>query len=114
MSENQTALQALTVGQLARRWGISPDRVRQLVNSGQLPGAFTIPSAGRYGATVKVPLTTIIRAETEEWAIVRSGAQARPKPRRRSSDSGPALKHFPKLARTTPESSSGSPADAPH
>jgi hypothetical protein len=100
---------ALTVGQLAKRWGVSADRVRQLVQSGRLPGAFTIPSAGRYGATVKIPLATITQAE-EDWAVVPQ-PQAGSKPRRRRGDAGPALKHFPKLA-TNPEPASGSRADA--
>jgi hypothetical protein len=96
----------MTVGQLAHRWGISTDRVRQLVQSGQLPGAFTIPSAGRYAATLKIPLATVIQAE-EDWAIV--AQQARQKPRRRRGDAGPALRHFPNLA-ANPAPASESPA----
>jgi hypothetical protein len=111
MARNRNTAQALTVGQLARRWGVSVERVRQLVASGQLPGAFTIPSAGRYGATLKVPLDTVIRVETEDWAVVPQPAQARPKPRRRGSDPGPALRHFPQLRATT-EPASGSPEAA--
>jgi hypothetical protein len=102
----------LTVGQLARRWGVSADRVRRLVEGGHLPGAFTIPSAGRYAATVKIPLATVVQFETEVWAVVPQSNRAGSKPRRRGGDSGPALKHFPKLA-ASPEPASGSPADAP-
>jgi hypothetical protein len=111
MPRKQITCDALTVGQLARRWGVSADRVRQLVQSGRLPGAFTIPSAGRFGATVKIPLASIARVEAEDWAVVPQGCKAgakRPRPR---SNSGPALKHFPKLA-TTPEPAAESPEAA--
>src|SRR4051794_10652702 len=111
MARPATPCQALTTGQLARRWGVGVDRVRQLVLGGLLPGAFTIPSAGRYGATVKIPLATVLQLETEGWAIVPRGEKAGPKPRRRRSDSGPALKHFPKLA-TSPEPAPESRAGA--
>ena len=111
MPRSQTECQTLTVGQLARRWGVSAARIRKLVESGLLPGSFTIPSAGRYGATLKIPLATVIQVETEDWAVVPQGNRPRPKPRRGGRDSGPALKHFPKLA-ASPEPASGSPADA--
>ena len=111
MPRSPSQPQTLTVGQLARRWGVSVDRVRGLVEGGHLPGAFTIPSAGRYGATLKIPLATVIQVEAEDWAVVPQ-PQAGPKPGRRRGDAGPALKHFPKLA-TSPEPVSGSRVDAP-
>lgn len=113
MPRSTTTCQTLTVGQLARRWGISADRVRQLVRAGKLPGAFVIPSAGRYGETIKIPLDTILKVETEEWAIVsQPGKQAGPKPSRRRDDSGPALKHFPKLRASPEQPASGLPEAA--
>jgi hypothetical protein len=111
MPRSPGSCQALTIGQLARRWGVGVERIRQLVHSGLLPGAFTIPSAGRYGATLKIPLATVIQVETEDWALIPQGKQTGPKPSRRKDDSGPALKHFPKLA-ASPEPVSGSPEDA--
>jgi hypothetical protein len=102
MPSPPTQREALSVGQLARRWGISVDRVRRLVQGGHLPGAFTIPSAGRYAATVKIPLATVIQVETEDWAIVPQSNRARSKSRRRRSDSGPAMQHFPELATDPP------------
>ena len=102
MPREDTPCQALTVGQLAKRWGVSADRVRQLIRNGQLPGTFTIPSAGRYGATVKIPLVTVLKVESEDWAIVPSSRGARPRSRRRRGDSGPALRHFPELAANDP------------
>jgi hypothetical protein len=105
-----TPCQALTIGQLARRWSISPERVRQLALGGDLPGAFRIPSAGRYGETIKIPLATVVRLETEEWAVAPEKRKAGLKSRRRGSDSGPALRHFPGLVNDPPDG--GSPEDA--
>jgi hypothetical protein len=110
MPRTETTCQALTIGQLARRWGVSADRVRKLVLGGQLPGAFVIPSAGRYGETLKVPLATVIRVETQDWAVAPQGERAGPKPPRRRGDSGPALKHLKPAP--TPGPASGCPEDA--
>jgi excisionase family DNA binding protein len=112
MPRTAASRETLTMGQLARRWGISRDHVRQLVASGSLPGVFTIPSAGRYGAAIKIPLASVIQAETTDWSLVpqREG-EARPKRPQRRSNSGPALKHFPKL-RATLEPAAESPEDA--
>jgi hypothetical protein len=115
MPRDQDRRQSFSVGQLARRWGISPKRVRELVAGGHLPGCFTIPSAGRYGTAVRIPLDTVLRVETEDWAVVpqpTQAVQARPRPRRRGGDASPALRHFPNL-RATPEPASGSPEAAP-
>src|SRR5438128_672178 len=109
MARTKTQCEALTVGQLSR-WGVSAERVRHLIASGQLPGAFVIPAAGRYGQTVKVPLATVVQAETEDWAIIPKTDKAGAKPRRPRGDSAPALKHFPKLA-ASPGPASGSLAD---
>jgi hypothetical protein len=43
MPRTRTDHQALTVSQLALRWGISRDHARQLILAGLVPGAFTIP-----------------------------------------------------------------------
>src|SRR4051812_13948053 len=111
MPRPATACQTLTIGQLAKRWGVSADRVRQLARSGQLAGAFTIPSAGRYGATLKIPLETVLRLETEDWAVTPRSGQSGPRPPRRKAASGPALKHFPGLAATSaPAPGSGAAA----
>src|SRR4051794_18692446 len=104
---------ALTIGQLAKRWGVGTDRVRRLVLAGPLPGTFTIPSAGRYGATVKIPLATVIQVETTAWATAPNGSGPGPERSRRRNDSGPALRHFPKLAAATPGPASGCRGAAP-
>ena len=108
MPRAATSCQSLSVGQLARRWGVSADRVRKLVSTGLLPGAFTIPSAGRYGATVKVPLATVLQVEAEDWAVAPAKQGARPKRPRRGGDSGPAFRHFPKLRASLEQPASGS------
>jgi len=109
MPRPRSECQTLTVGQLARRWGVSAARIRQLVQGGRLPGAFTIPLAGHYGATAKIPLATVIQAATQDWVVI-PGQQAGPRPRRRRGDTGPALKHFAPLANDPP--GGGSPAGA--
>ena len=112
MSRNQTPSQSLSVGQLARRWGVSADRVRRLIDAGHLPGAFTIPSAGRYGATLKIPLVAVIQAETEDWAVLPEGGKRGPRTPRTRGESGPALRHFPQLA-ASPAPDAESPGAAP-
>lgn len=96
MPRQQTQLEALTPGQLARRWGVSAARVRMLVESGRIPGTFRIPGVGRYGDTVKIPLASILKKE-QEWAIAPTDAESsRRRPTRRSGQ-GQRLKHFPEL-----------------
>lgn len=98
MPRPQVQLDALTPGQLAKRWGIGVDRARRLVENGLIPAAFRIPSVGRYGETIKIPLASIVQAE-QEWAIdPTGGATSHPKPRRRRGNSPPTLEHFPELA----------------
>ncbi len=109
MPRKPTNCQAVTIGQLAKRWGISRDHVRQLLSDGCLPGVFTIPSAGRYGAVTKIPLASVVQAETEDWAAAREKTpRARPRPSRRGDDPGPAFRHFPKLRATHEQPASGS------
>jgi len=97
MPRHRATIEALTVGQLAKRWGLGPKHVRELVNSDLLPDSFEIPSAGRYGATVKIPLATIRDAEAK-WRLSNKtiSAQACAPPRRRDNRRV-ALKHFPTL-----------------
>jgi hypothetical protein len=101
--------QALTPGQLAKRWGIGVGRVHQLIAEGQLEGVFRIPSAGRYGDAVKIPLATVLRAE-REWAVA-SMQPDRPLPAKRRG-ARPALKHFPELSADVPQPSAESRGDA--
>ncbi len=96
MKQNTTQPHTYSVGQVARRWGISPERVRQLVDAGNLAGAFSIPSAGRFGKALRIPAETVLAAEIE-WTIATSLARVVKKPRSRSSCEL-ALKHFPELA----------------
>lgn len=105
----EPATRALTLGRIARRWSVSVERVRQLVESGQLPGAFRIPSAGRYGATIKIPLQCVVEAE-RKWAVGARNRNAERKPRRGGSSTAPGLKHFPELV--NPEPAAECPADA--
>jgi hypothetical protein len=106
MPRTPATCQALTIGHLAKRWGISRHHVRQIIQDGHLEDVFAIPSAGRYGAVTKIPLASVIRAETDDWVVARRRTEpARPKTPRRRNGSGPALQQFPKF-----RASSGSPA----
>lgn len=60
--------ESYSVGQLARRWGVSPDRIRGLIDSGHIPRAFRIPSAGRFGTTLKIPKAVIEQLESD-WQV---------------------------------------------
>jgi excisionase family DNA binding protein len=109
MPRTTTTCQTLTIGQLARRWGISRDHVRQIIQDGHLRGVFSIPSAGRYGAVVKIPLDSVLQAETENWAVTpKKGGRVRPRRSPQRDDPGPAFKHFPKLRATLGQPASGS------
>lgn len=109
MPRAPTPCQTLTVGQLAKRWGISRDHVRQLIEGGHLGGVFSIPSAGRYGSVTKIPLDSVLQAETDNWAVTpKKPERARPKSSRRRDDSGPAFRHFPKLRASLELPASGS------
>ena len=111
MGRHQTQLEALTPGQLARRWGVSVARVRVLIHAGQIPGAFRIPSAGRYGESLKIPLANVLQVE-QAWAIVPTAVTAeRRRPTRRDGTT-PRLKHFPEL-NVLPEHDAGCLGDAP-
>lgn len=113
MPRDSTRCQALTIGQVARRWGVSAARVHRLIADGHLAGVFRIPSAGCYGAVLKIPLASVLQAENEDWVLLAAhGERARPKAARRKNGSGPALKHFPKL-RASPEPASECPEAVP-
>jgi len=99
MAGSATQRGSLSVGQLARRWGLGVERVKRLVESGSLPGSFRVPSVGKYGEAIRIPLSTVIQAE-QEWAI--------PEPRHGPTDTLPrggrrrghrSLTHFPELNR---------------
>lgn len=103
--------QSLTISELARRWQVSRDRVREMVHAGKLHGAFVLPSAGRYGASIKVPLQSVIEAEAR-WQI---GASLNDpvKSERRKPAPTLHLQHFPELLAAT-EPAAEYPAIEPH
>ena len=113
MPRSPTQLEALSIGQLAKRWGVSADRVRGLVKTGQLPGSFKVPSVGGYGEAVKVPLATVIQAE-QDWAIAPTDAtSSRRKAPRRRGTSSTTLRYLPELA-SNPGPGAECRADDPH
>ena len=114
MPRPQAQRQTLTIGQLAKRWGISRHHVRQLIEDGHLGGVFCVPSAGRYGAVTKIPLDSVLKAETENWAVtLKKPERARPRSSRRKDEPGPAFRHFPKLRASLEQPASGSDGAAP-
>ncbi|MFV2068268.1 MAG: helix-turn-helix domain-containing protein [Pirellulales bacterium] len=96
MKKNSTQPHAYSVCQVAKRWGISPDRVRQLIDAGRLPGTFRIPSAGRFGMALRIPAETVFQAE-REWEVG-SPLAGRVERRRRRSSCELTFRHFPELA----------------
>jgi hypothetical protein len=100
MSTKITKPKSLTIGQLARRWAVSRDRVQRLVDAGFLPGAFRIPSAGRYAATVKIPIATVLKVESN-WQVAPDQRHRVP-PVSDAGSAGLQLRHFPELTATPP------------
>jgi hypothetical protein len=93
----KTKPEAFTIGQLAQKWAIGKGRVQSLVLEGHIPGAFKIPSSGRFGETVKIPLASVLLVE-QEWAITpEEGRRTKPPQRRQRNGHSPKLKHFPEL-----------------
>lgn len=87
----------MTVGQLAKRWGVGRDRIMALLVDSELPGAFVIPSAGRRAETLKIPFATVLDAETR-WAFNGNGKTKKHKrPLRKNNGSRPKLRHFPEF-----------------
>ena len=110
MLEKKIKAQTMSIGQIAKRWGVSRERVRQLVERGLIPDAFCIPSSGRYGETIKVPIASVEQVE-DGWRLRPDAMQNRP-PRRRGGLSA-ELRHFPEL-RLISEHDAESHEDAQH
>lgn len=112
MPRPKTQCETLTVGQLATRWGIGRDHARGLVDHNAIHGAFTIPSAGRYGEAVRIPLASVLLAE-QEWANSPEDRHSSDRPQRHQRNGRcPKLKHFPEL-NTGPGDAAQCPEDAP-
>lgn len=102
-------IRSFSISQLATRWGVGKQRIKQLIDSGKLPGAFVIPSAGKYEKTIRITAETVSVIESE-WSVVpgRSVYFTRKK-KSTVSDSLP-LTHFPEIAAKL---DSGSPLSDP-
>jgi len=111
MNRKSNTPAALTIGQLAKRWGVSTKRIHQLTADRLLPGAFRIPSAGQFGNTIKIPVYIIEKAEAD-WALAPTLSPAQRKTRARKK-ACPDLKHFPELA-VSHEDDVGFPEDERH
>ena len=94
MRQKKQDSQTLSVGQVAKRWGVATERIRQLLAAGELDGAFSIPSAGRYREAVKIPIAVVEAAE-KRWQLMPAQPIENCRPRRKQVSD--ALKHFPEL-----------------
>lgn len=63
---------------VAARWGCDRARVHALIRAGKLE-AIRIPSAGRFGEALRVPLAAVLAAE-QEWAVLPPRATLKPPP----------------------------------
>ena len=97
MPGSTTHAGALSIGQLAKRWRLSPTRVKGLVDNGLLPGSFAVPAAGRYGTAIRIPLSTVLQAE-EKWTVGRHTGHADQLEHRQRRGKHPHLEHFPELS----------------
>lgn len=68
-------IEFLSITELANRWNVSRERVKAMVNHGILPGAVVIPSAGRFGKAVKIPLWEVMELEAE-WQVESKSPEA--------------------------------------
>ena len=108
MGRTPTKPESLSIGQLAKRWGVAPERIRSLIESGVLPNVFEIPSSGRYGTTVRIPWASVLEAE-HLWQLAPSVA-SRPRPPQRSVLANGSLRHLGDLLSPTAPGGRESPA----
>ena len=85
----------LSITQLSKRWSVSRERVMAMVVHGLIPGAVVIPSAGRFGKTIKIPFKDVVELEAN-WQVGSNLPTANSRlPKRRAVT--PRLEHFPEL-----------------
>lgn len=108
-SKKEEARESLSVGQLAKRWAVGVDRIRKLIEEGQLPEAFRVPASGVYGEALRIPIKTIQAAEAK-WTV-----EKRSQPRRKKRPNGKAaLLNFPEIEfNQSDEHDERSPSNAP-
>jgi hypothetical protein len=113
MPRPKTQRETLTIGQLAKIWGIGRDHAQRLVDAGAIPEVFRIPAAGRYGEAVRIPLASVLLVQ-QEWATSSNRKQASERRERcRQNGHSPKLKHFPELHCET-EDDAECPGDDQH
>ena len=96
MPRHSSSRTTYSIGQLAKRWGVSAERIRHLIRAGKLSGCFEIPSAGKYGRAIRIPIQSVCEVEAI-WGMTPSISQETAK-RRKRADKVLTLKHFPELA----------------
>lgn len=96
MPRKPTPPSTYSIGQIAKRWAVSVDRVKRLIESGKLPGAFTIPSSGRYGEAVRVPKEVVQQVEAA-WQVMPNLTRKRSTTRKTGNLSKASFRHFPEF-----------------
>ncbi len=96
MSQQEPNNKSISVGRLAKRWGIGTERVQAMIRSGLIPGAFSMPSCGRFGQTIRIPLARIYEVEAR-WRLSPQETKLRQKSPQRQSEGGGSSSHFPEL-----------------
>jgi hypothetical protein len=104
--------EAVTLGQLAKRWGIAPKRARKLANQQPILKAFKIPSSGTDGEAVRIPIAAVLNAQ-QEWTLHPEDNPLLERPQRRQRNGhSPKLKHFPELNTEPEDGAAQFPEDA--
>lgn len=101
----------MTIAQLARRWSVSRQGIRAMIDHGRIPGAFRVPSVGRYGASIRIPEDEIVELE-KRWEIASCSEGRREKSQRKSVPT--SLIHFPELFNSESECGAEYPAADQH
>lgn len=110
MSRQKTQCEALSVGQLARKWGVAIRRIHKLINKKKIPGVFEIPATDGYKATVRIPVKSVQLVQ-RTWLITQDEETHPHRRRRLPPDQRLLKKHLPELL--LPEHDSESHEDVP-
>lgn len=111
MPRPKTQCETLTIDQLAIRWKIGRERAHELAEQEKILEAFKIPSTGRNGEVVRIPIAAVLHAQ-QHWAMhPEDNPLLKRQPRRQRNGHCPKLKHFPELS-TEPEDAAQCPEDA--
>jgi hypothetical protein len=105
--------ETLTISQLAKRWHIDRAYARDLAEQEEILEAFTLPSTGRHGKAVRIPIASVLQAQ-RHWANHPEDNPLLKRQRRRPTNGhSQKLKHFPEL-QAEPGDDAECPGDDQH